>query len=207
MFLVPDGHKSMPWVIWHSNNNHYSVSCFPYKCIVASDTLICINTSSRLFSWKNGKIGYRINDYLSFYYVGVTALITDLTIETMPSLRVLLLYFTHDCINCLQWCYTASKHHIAPLQCLIESTSSLNTSSKQIVNVEKCYVIIIIIPSKQTDDVITQTSKIMQEINYQKPDHLLFSHWLYTNYQLTIASNTPVIIVIISILLLFSVSM
>ena len=46
MVLVPDGHERMPMVIAHSNNNHHSLSHFPYKCIVAFDTSTCINTLS-----------------------------------------------------------------------------------------------------------------------------------------------------------------
>ena len=33
----------------HSNNNHHSVSCFPYKHIAASDMSTCINTSLDCF--------------------------------------------------------------------------------------------------------------------------------------------------------------
>ena len=41
MVLVPDDHKSMPKVIINSNNYCHSVSCFPCKCIAASDMLTC----------------------------------------------------------------------------------------------------------------------------------------------------------------------
>ena len=47
--FVPDGHESMLRVIAHSNNSHRSVSHFPYKWIVTSDTSTCINTSSDYF--------------------------------------------------------------------------------------------------------------------------------------------------------------
>ena len=46
MVLVPDGHESMLRVIVHSSNNHHSISHFPYKRIVTSDTSTCITTSS-----------------------------------------------------------------------------------------------------------------------------------------------------------------
>ena len=44
-----DGHESILSVIAHSNTNRHSVSHFPYKCIVISDTLTYINTSSDCF--------------------------------------------------------------------------------------------------------------------------------------------------------------
>ena len=52
MVLVPDGHKSMPKIIAHSNNNRHSVSHFPYKHTVTSDTLTWINTLSDCFPEK-----------------------------------------------------------------------------------------------------------------------------------------------------------
>ena len=66
-----------------------------------------------LFSWKNSN-RCRIDDYLSVHYIGVTALLTGLTI-VMTSLHVLCMYLIHDCINCLQRCYMASKHCITLL--------------------------------------------------------------------------------------------
>ena len=50
--------------------------------------------------------------YFSVHYVGVTALFTGLTIETMPSLHILHMYIKHDRVNCLQWCYMASTQGI-----------------------------------------------------------------------------------------------
>ena len=46
------------------------------------------------------------------------------------------------------------------------------------------------------DDVIIMFTNILQEINYQELHHLLDPHRLYyTNYQITIAHNTSIIVV------------
>ena len=74
--LVPDGHESMLRVITHSNNNHRSVSCFPYKQIVTSDTSACINTLSDCFPKR----------------------MITLDIELMITYRLL-----HWCCCCIHW--------------------------------------------------------------------------------------------------------
>ena len=90
------------------------VTCF--SLVVVSDTSTCINTLFGCFH-KNGNIRCRIDNYLLVYYVSVIALLTGLTIETTPSFHVLCMHLMHDCVYCLQWFYTASKHRIAPLNC------------------------------------------------------------------------------------------
>ena len=115
MVFVPDGHESMPRVIVHNNNNCHSVSHFLYKPIVTSNMLTCINTLLGCYPKFSGNIRCWIDGYLSVYYVGQAALFTGLTIETTPSLWIIRMYLVYDCINCLQWCYMASKLHIAPL--------------------------------------------------------------------------------------------
>ena len=88
----------------HSSNNSHSVSHFPYKRIVMSDTSTCINTSLDCFPEKT------VTLYIIRCRINVSALYTGLTIETTPSLHILCMYIIYDCINCLQLCFMASKH-------------------------------------------------------------------------------------------------
>ena len=115
MVFVPDCHESMPRVIVHYNNNCHSVSRFLYKPIVTSNMLTWINTLLGCYPKFSGNIRCWIDGYLSVYCVGQAALFNGLTIDTTTSLCILRMYLAHDCINCLQWCYMASKHHITPL--------------------------------------------------------------------------------------------
>ena len=80
------------------------------------DTSTCINTSLGCFPeiMLTPHVQSTIT-YQFITYIGVTALFIGLTMETMSSLHILHIYLTHDCINCLQWCYIASKHRIAVL--------------------------------------------------------------------------------------------
>ena len=153
MVLVPDGHKSMPKIIAHSNNNRHSVSHFPYKHTVTCDTSTWINTLSDCFPEKNSNIRCRISDdQLSVYHAGVAALFTGLTVQTTPSLHVLHMYLMHYCINCLQWCYMASEHHIAPLNIKQKFVSRLAVAQACILrtlNLYQAYSLLYNIATKQ----------------------------------------------------------
>ena len=122
--LAPGVMKACQGLCTHSNNNCHRVSHFPYKCIVESDMSPCINTLLDCFPERTVTLDIESTiTCMSVHYVVVAALFTGLTIKMTSPLCVLRTFIMNDCVNCLLWCFTASKHLIAPLNIVNDGKS------------------------------------------------------------------------------------